>query len=379
MRRRRGHTKTVLLVGIMCLGFATAAFGKPAYHWFKSRLNPSPYPFTVPGPPPPPSSFPAGPITTPPEAGGITFGAHAGEVCELLGMSSCNIPTLSDPSVYGKYREAINSAYGVDLLDMNYWRVGSPEDGDRSIELAGWIENAGEYGPVTLALEPASADYAAIFADNAEMQAMRRVFVKHPGKIWIRFASEANLRLNPYSVFNSRAKCQEYIDAARWFADYMPDNVKLVFCPLINTAVLPNAAQQETMQMMFLGPDEGEIPWDAIGGTLYRTDVSLNPTYTRYYEMMSEWNTDLPFQLCELGGPYGKRDEMIEFIESCIGGEWPRLEKINLFARAINQRADPEGTFGFVDPAMREKAKSGPLSEEERTAVRSYIAETLAP
>jgi hypothetical protein len=84
--------------------------------------------------------------------------------------------------------------------------------------------------------------------------------------------------------------------------------------------------------------------------------VKLAPTLSAYYRTMSRLDAEIPFQICEVGGPYSRRSEIKAFLVDLGRGEWPRVEKVNLFARDINRRADPQGSFGFVDPRKRASA-----------------------
>ena len=210
------------------------------------------------------------------------------------------------------------------------------------------------------------------------MDTLREIFVEAEGRgitVAVRFASEANLKGNPYSAYGSRKKAKIFFDAALWFKGSMPSNVKMVFSPLINTAVNGEPLQEKTVEWMLLGPDDSdaESPWDRIGGTIYRTNVRLDSTFERYYEWMTNIYGDAPFQICEVGGPYGKRGEVKSFISHILDGRWPGVEKVNLFARDINRRADPNGHFGFMNPTQRERAASYAARTGEPQVVESYM------
>lgn len=314
-----------------------------------------------------------------PEIGGVRFGAYAGEAALVAGLSQSSIPALSNPEAYRKYRQSVRDAYGVDLEDMNYFSVGAPGWESRLTALRQWLLSAGEFGEVTIALEPSGPAKYGVFRESAAMDQLRSIFEEAEElgiTIAIRFASEANLRGNPYSVYGSRRLAERFFEAAAWFKNAMPGNVRMVFSPLINTAVYGEPLQRRTIEWMFLGP-EGQVrdgvPWDRIGGTIYRTNVRLDRTYATYYARMTALNENLPFQICEVGGPYGKRGEIKNFINHIIDGRWPGVEKVNLFARDINRRADPDGHFGFMDPTERASATSHAMRTGEPQVVESFL------
>ncbi len=296
-----------------------------------------------------------------PSIGRISFGAFAGEAALVAGIKTSSIPYLHDVETYRKYRQSVRNVYGVDLMDMNYFSIGNPRWERRASYLQGWLLRAGEFGEVTVAIEPIGPDGYGVFHDSPGMRRLRKAFEAARDakiKVVVRFASEANLFESKYSAIGSQTKSYQFYNAACWFKKYMPQNVELVFSPLINTVFMESRRQQSAIRWMFLGPSNGGgfVPWDRIGGTIYRTDLSLKPTYAKYYQLMSKYNDKLPFQICELGGPYRSRDELLSFISEAVAGAWPRLEKVNLFARNINRRADPAAEFGFIEPRLRADA-----------------------
>lgn len=313
-----------------------------------------------------------------PRIGGIAFGAYAGEAAQVAGIKNSSTAYLYQSKAYRRYRQSIRNVYGVDLMDMNYFSVGTPHWESRIPMLQKWMLMAADYGEVTLAIEPLGKNTYDVFRDSSGMQALRSAFETAEDsnvKVVVRFASEANLRGSEFSAHGTRGRAEKFYNAACWFKEYMPKNIELVFSPLINTAVLEEKTQRRTIRWMFCGVNEGDgeaVPWDRIGGTIYRTTVSLKPTYEKYYEMMSELNQSLPFQICELGGPYRKRIEMLTFLDEVVDGRWPRVEKVNLFARDINRRADPNGHFGFIEPTQRSSAIRAVERGEEKM-VFSYL------
>lgn len=292
-----------------------------------------------------------------PQLGQVRLGAYAGEAAQIAGLTQSSIPALSQLDLHSKYRESIRNTYGADLEEMNYFSVGAEGWQDRIDMLRQWLIRAGQFGEVTIGLEPTGKQGYGVFKDSAGMRALRSAFqdAEDAGiAVVIRFASEANLRDNPYSAYGSRARAEKFFNAATWFKSYMGSRVVLVFSPLINTAVHGDRLQHETISRMFNGPEPGQPrPWDRIGGTIYRTNVRLAPTFTSYYQSMSKHDPSLPFQICEVGGPYSRRFEVTGFLADISNGKWPRVEKVNLFARDINRRADPNGSFGFIDPVKR--------------------------
>lgn len=319
-----------------------------------------------------------------PQYGQIRLGAYAGEAARVAGLFDSATVGLSDTKNYELYRRSVHFAYGVDLEDMNYFSVGSPGWESRLPALQKWILSAGRFGDVTIALEPDGPEKFDVFRDSAGMTALHEVFEKAEEEgiiIWVRFGSEANLQGSPYSVFASRRKAVGFYRRALWFKSNMPGNIRLVFSPLINTVVAGWKYQSQTIEWMFLGDETTEdqsCPWDRIGGTLYRTNLPIEPMYSRYYDLMSEMNPNLRFQLCELGGPYSRRGELISFIKQAAGGKWMLLDKVNLFAREINRRADPSGSFGYMNPNARHKAVAFARSHRQPRFTESYLKVLLS-
>ncbi len=316
-----------------------------------------------------------------PVFGQIRLGAYAGEAANVAGIEWSSTWGLNVPGKYLLYRRSVRRAYGVDLEDMNYFSIGGKGWERRLGPLHRWILNAGQFGDVTIALEPDSKDGFSVFSKSAGMDELRRIFMDAQGAgitVWIRFGSEANLSGSPYSVYDDRVKAVGHFEKACWFKANMPDNVRMVFSPLINTAVHGWRNQKQTLRWMFQGDESTQDlvpPWDCIGGTLYRTNMSLKPTFNRYYALMNEMEPSLPFQLCELGGPYERKHELMDFLKLAASGQWERLKKVNLFARQINRRADPKGRFGFMHPEERLRA----CKEAKSTGTPHYVTSYLKP
>ncbi len=297
-----------------------------------------------------------------PVIGPITFGAFAAEAALSVGIDSHSTRNFADADSYGAYRDAVRAIYGADLEDMNYFAVGLGYKKERFESLAKWVLMAGQFGDVTLAIEPLGTGGYSVFADdNEEMLALKAIFERAGReniKIWVRFASENNLGNSPYSVSSSVKKASAFYEKAKWFRDTMPENVGLVYSPLINTAITHQKSQERIMRACLLGSSgsiEYDQPWSRIGGTLYLTDINLVKHYDRYHKLMKQAAPEIPFQICELGGPYRRKKEILSFLKLAAGGRWEGLEKVNFFARTINQRADPKGTFGFIEPNARRK------------------------
>lgn len=310
--------------------------------------------------------------------GRVRLGAFSGEIADVCGLNGQSIATLSKPENYRPYRKMIRDVYGLDLEDMNYFSVGTLGWARSIPALRDWILMAGRFGDVTLALEPMGFYQYDEFEDSRAMQQLRRVFLEAEERgitLWVRYASEANLQRNPYSAGISRQHARLYFEKAVWLKNYMPKNVKLVFSPLVNTVIKGKRTQFRIIRRMFYGGDRraGKLPWDRIGGTIYRTDMALEPTYNEYYRFMSGLAPELPFQICELGGPYSRRAEVIRFLQDLARGKWPRVEKVNLFARDINKRADPNGSFGFIDPTLRAAAVAQAKSGQTPARIESWL------
>lgn len=324
-----------------------------------------------------------------PVFGALRLGAFSGEAAEVAGLVGTSIQDLADPSTYDLYRRSVKKAYGLDLEDMNYFGIGQSEWGTRIPALDQWILNAGRYGDVTIALEPmGKGDPYAVFRPSPEMNELRGVFerAKQSGiRIWLRFMSEANDGTSIYTAVHSREDAIDFYRKAQWFKGFVPSNVKLVFSPLINLAVLKRENERERIHWMFAG-DESTTdmfePWDCVGGTLYRTNLPLIPTYSTYHRMMVEEcrlaNLNIPFQLCELGGPYSRRAELISFLLLAKNGHWSGLRKINLFAHDINRRADPNAQFGYMNPKIRREAITTARKTGKPVFVGSWLKDLLA-
>jgi hypothetical protein len=284
-----------------------------------------------------------------PRLGDVTIGAFAPEAVPGADMS---IGALDDDQTYGRYRDAVASLYGAPLADMNYLGVGVPGWQARYDALKDWLVRAGRYGDPTIAIEPNGPDGYACFCDGPEMQALRSVFadVGRQGiTVWVRFASESNLRFSPYTVYDDPVKIAQYRHAARWFRAYMPRNTRLVFSPLINTVYLQDPRQINTIEQMY---QPGA--YDRIGGTIYATSW-LQPriAFDWYYRFMRRRDARTPFQICELGGTYARSNEVKAFLIRVARGDWPGVQRVNLFAGDLNSIATTQhGHFGFVLPGQ---------------------------
>lgn len=312
----------------------------------------------------------------PPVYGQIRLGAFAGEAAHLAGITYISTVGLSDPARYEQYRESVHQTYGVDLEDMNYFSLEAKDLDSRIRSFQAWLLMAGRYGDVTVALEPPSDTKFEVFHDSATMAKLAVAFqkAKEAGiTVWIRFASESNLHGSKYSVTDNP---DVYHDAAAEFKAQMPDNVKLVFSPLINTFVAGSAAQRPLAARMYLG-QSGKVVWDRIGGTIYRTDQSLEPTYRAYYDFMAALDPKTPFQICEVGGPYSRRQETLAFLKTCSSGGFPRLVKVNLFARDINRRADPNAEFGFIEPGLKSRGFERAVATKRPSLAASFLKPVL--
>lgn len=288
-----------------------------------------------------------------PKYGQIRLGAFSGEAAHLAGLTYISTVGLSNPLDYAAYRASIRNTYGVDLEDMNYFSLEPTNLDSRLNALQSWIHLAGEYGDVTLALEPLGPTKYDVFKDKVTMLKLAAIFSSAESRgitIWVRFASESNL---PGSEYRAVDRPQDFYEAAQRFKSQMPKNVKLVFSPLLNTFYAGQSSQKSLAKKMLFGPNSENKIWDRIGGTIYRTDLSLSKTFNYYYDYLSKLAPNTPFQICEVGGPYARRSEIINFLESCSQGKYPQLVKVNLFAREINRRADPNSEFGFLEPVER--------------------------
>lgn len=312
-----------------------------------------------------------------PQYGQIKLGAFAAEAANIAGLTYISTTGLANPKDYAKYRASIRSTYGVDLEDMNYFSLAPNKLEHRLNQLEKWILLAGEYGDVTLALEPLGKSKYAVFRDQKVMSRLKNIFEtadKSGITLWIRFASESNLRGSKYTAIYEP---DEFYKAAKNFKSQMPKNVKLVFSPLINTYVVGSTTQKSLARNMLYGPNQKNIIWDRIGGTIYRTDRSLVPMYNQYYQDMIELAPTTPFQICEVGGPYSQREEVQYFLKLCSQGNFPNLVKVNLFARNINQRADPEAEFGYIDPIERTTKTAIATQTKKPQVCESFIKSIL--
>ena len=289
-----------------------------------------------------------------PFIGPLEIGVFAREASEVLHVEKLSIAVLNDDKLYDKYRIAVRDIYGADMPDMNYFSIGHLNWQRRIGQLHHWLLRAGAYGGPTLALEPDAKDdpYNAL-KDSPQLRQLRDMFLdvkKHGITVWIRFASEANLHGSIYSVTKSDELLEHYKAAAKWWKGFMPDNVKLVFSPLINTpyeaSIKNNPRQLTILRAMY---EKGV--YDRIGGTIYSTNYNVFDMYDWYTKFMRELDPTTPLQICELGGPLTHQQELVDFIKAGAKGRWKGLEKINLFAGQINARAQGEyGRFGFVIP-----------------------------
>lgn len=293
-----------------------------------------------------------------PYIGNLEIGVFAREAAEVLHVDKLSIATFADDQLYDKYRVAVRDIYGADMADMNYFSIGHLNWQRRIDQLHHWLVRAGPYGGgPTLALEPDSKEdpnnpYGAL-KDSPQLRKLRDMFAdvkKHGYTVWIRFASEANLHGSVYTVTKSDEVLEHYKAAAKWFKSYMPDNVKLVFSPLINTPYEANL-KNNPRQLTILRSMYEKGVYDRIGGTLYSTDYNLFDMYDWYTKFMRAIDPDTPMQICELGGPLSHQQELVDFIKAAAKGRWKGLEKINLFAGRINARAEAEhGRYGYVIP-----------------------------
>ena len=302
-----------------------------------------------------------------PRIGGITIGAFAPEA---LPGTDISIPALDSDPAYANYRQAVRARYGADLADMNYLGVGVPGWQGRYQAFQDWLIRAGAYGDPTLALEPLGKTGYSVFTDGPEMAALRAVFQEANTRgitVWVRFASESNLRYSVYSVYNDPVKIAAYRRAEHWFRGYMPKNVRLVFSPLINTVYLQSPSQMRTILAMY---EPGA--YDRIGGTLYATSwLSPRVAYDWYYKFMRRLDPATPFQICELGGIYPRSSEVKAFLIRVARGDWPGVQRVNLFAGDLNSLAVSEhGHFGFILPGASSSYLSDLLGGAQATFTR---------
>lgn len=287
-----------------------------------------------------------------PRVGGIEFGAFAPEAALTVGIDGMSVSALDSDLAYRRYRQSVERVFGAGLSDMNYLGVGVPGWRARLASFERWLRRASAYGPPTVALEPLGKEGFRVFRDSDEMRGLKAVFERAQRQgidVWVRFASEANLRKSVYSVYNSPAKIRMFRQSFAWFKRYMPGNAKMVFCPLINTAYLREPKQIATLKAMY--PPET----DRIGGTIYATSwLNVSKAWDWYYRFMEAIDPKKPFQICELGGSYQRKKLVLAFVEKLIGGAYPKVQKVNLFAGELNRRATREhGTFGLLLPGEK--------------------------
>ena len=288
------------------------------------------------------------PVGRAPQISGVELGAFSSEAMNRLGITDQSLKGLDNDGDYQLYRATVRKFYGADLADMNYMGVGVDGWEKRLDALDHWIERASRYGAPTLAIEPLGRNSYQAFNDNPEMRKLRAIFEKADRRgvtVWVRFASESNLRNSPYSAYNNSRRIASYRRAARWFKQYMPANAKLVFSPLINTAYIESdGTQTRTLRGMY----EPGV-YARIGGTIYSTHMNIFRAFDWYYRFMRSLDANTPFQICELGGPFTHRDRLQSFMQKVFDGRWPGVEKINIFAGPLNLRATSQnGDFGFV-------------------------------
>jgi hypothetical protein len=294
-----------------------------------------------------PELVPSPHIDSAPRLGLVTIGAFAPE---SLPYNSLSIESLDSDQSYAVYRAAVKTCYGADLADMNYLGVGVAGWQDRYGAFERWLQRANRYGDPTIAMEPLGPSGFGVFHDSPEMAYLRSIFdfADRSGiTVWVRFASESNLRYSVYSVYNNPSKIAQYRRSVRWFRAYMPPNVRLVFSPLINTVDLQDPRQLRTIIAMY---QPGA--YDRIGGTLYAT-TTLRPriAYDWYYHFMRRLDNKTPFQICELGSIYPRSPEVRAFLIRVAKGEWPGVQRVNLFAGDLNPLAvNQHGHFGFILP-----------------------------
>jgi hypothetical protein len=298
-------------------------------------------------------------VDSAPRLGEITIGAFAPE---SVPNDNLSIESLDSDEAYDTYRQAVRSIYGADLADMNYLGVGVPGWQTRYGSLERWLSRASKYGDPTIAIEPIGQDGYDVFQPGPEMDALRQVFADMASAgviVWVRFASESNLRYSVYSVYNDPLKIAQYRKSVRWFRSYMPGNVRLVFSPLINTAYLQDPRQVRTLIAMY---EPGA--YDRIGGTLYATSW-LRPkvAFDWYYQFMRRLDRKTPFQICELGSIYPRSEEVRAFLIRVAKGDWPGVQRVNLFAGDLNPLAvNQHGHFGFILPGESSSYLSDLLS-----------------
>ncbi len=285
--------------------------------------------------------------------GHVQVGAFAPESAGLYGIKNVSLAALDNEKTYALYRLAIRNTYGAELSDMNYLGVGSVGWEHRMGIFRRWLFRASAYGDPTIAIEPTGPEQFGAFADTPEMRELRSIFrdADIAGIIvWVRFASECNLRKSVYSVYYNKLKIAQYRSKVRWFHAYMPANARLVFSPLVNTVALKQPQQLNTIRSMY----EPGV-YARIGGTLYATQwIDPNKAFAWYHTFMRRLDATTPFQICELGGTHSKKAQLLEFLTKLSKQTWPDVQRVNLFAGELNSRATTEqGRFGFVDEGQQ--------------------------
>jgi hypothetical protein len=274
------------------------------------------------------------------------FSPEAAERCDM-GLSLFSLQYRDN---FDRYHREIRVLYGRDMSDYCYFSAASePGWRQRCIALKGWIFNAARYGAPTIALEPNGPTKYRIVGDNEEMRTLKSIFMdarRHHIKLWIRFASEFNLSSSPYSIARHRSDIKTYKVAARCFHLYMPENIYLVYSPLINTAY-----ERTNTQLRILRESYEPGIYARIGGTLYAT-TKCDPitAFDWYYKFMRNLDPKTPFQICEFEGMLDDKQTSLLFLKLVFSNTWPKVEKINLFAGTINKRAEKEySAFGWVE------------------------------
>lgn len=274
------------------------------------------------------------------------FSKEAAKRCNI----SLSLFSTQYPRNFEKYHAEIRKLYGRDMSDYCYFCIGSDVDWrQRFTALKGWIFNAARHGQPTIALEPSGPTKYRIIGDNEQMRTLRSIFAEARRRhitIWVRFASEANLSSSAYSITKRPGDTKVFRAAARGFHEYMPENIRLVFSPLINTAF-----EQSPTQLRVLTESYERGVYARIGGTLYATK-ECNPiaAFDWYYWFMQGLDPETPFQICEFEGMLEDKRTAILFLRQVYERRWPKVQKVNLFAGSLNQRAESEySAFGWVD------------------------------
>jgi hypothetical protein len=289
----------------------------------------------------------------PAKINGIRYGVFSREAAASRQLESFSIIGLYDISNHNTYREAIREIYGADLAEFNYFQLGFVSFEPRVRALREWLIRTSKFGDTALALEPRPDDpWGQFKASDPEMIELRTMFeeLQEMGiNVRVRFASEANLAGNPYSAVTNNASMEGFRRSARWFREFMPKNVRMVFSPLINTPAMSfhlgaRGAMTNVEKMYERGV------WDIIGGTIYSDPrLSLDRMFSIYFERMNKLDPGKPWQICELGGPRTMLAEVEQFALSAR--KWHGLDKIYLFAGAVNPRRERQlGSHGTIPP-----------------------------